>query len=621
MVDARGRDATTRDSTAMDVRRSAEAGKRDAGDARVPDATDAGRGADARSADATDARGADARQGDATDARQGDATDARRGDTTDARQGDATDARQGDATPDATDAATCPTLAALAVSPLTLYPPFSPDIHDYYVRCAAGANALTVTIAAPDGGSASIIEPTPSAPAAQQTVMFSLTENQAVVSGVAVDAGSACQYWVRCLPPDFPELQITPHPEAGTPPPGYYLLGDTYVSSGEHGYAMVLDVHGVPVWYNRSKNGAGTKTIQLFDPNTIAYVPIAGYTFTDYEGSWEIHTLNPVGVQYLATVGMPVDMHELRRLPNGDYLVFGDPIVPHVNLTGIGMYGADEDILDCAIQELTPTGELVWQWLAYSDGHIDPQLESTFCITEPANGVSPLNPDGGTRYPVDVFHCNSIDWDGDGNLLVSARDMDAIFLISNPAGTGPTAGKILWKMGPPAEIDGMAAGRPYSLDGARYITVTDDPLTGFFRQHHARFTDGGISLFDDRTLAPTPGPDRGIVLSYDTDAGTASVVWQYSGTRTTVGMGSMTVLADGSHVIGWGDVTGGALTFTEVDPNGNDLLDFAFPETNTGDSSYRATKVPASAVDLQALRTSIGPWSSSTGIPADAGHD
>jgi hypothetical protein len=512
-------------------------------------------------------------------------------------------------------------LSSLAITPLTLTPAFSPDVHDYYVQCAAGENALSVTVAGADGATTSLTAPITRGPAAEQTVMLSMAPDEAVVA-VASAGGASCEYWVRCLPPDFPKLQLTAHPEAGAPPPGYYLLGDTYVAMGERGYAIVMDLHGVPVWYGRSRNGQGTKTIQLLDSNTIAYVPIAGYTFTDYEGAWEIHTLNPVGVKYLATVGMPVDTHELRRLPNGNFLLFGDPVVGHVDLSDVAMgkYGSDANILDCAIQELTPSGQLVWQWLAYQDGHIDPDKESTFDITEPANGVSPLNPDGGTVDVVDVFHCNSIDWDSEGNLLVSARDMDSVFLIANPGGSGPNAGKVLWKLGPPG-----ANGRPYSEDGARYIALTSDPapVAGFYRQHHVRYiADNAFTVFDDRTLAPSSNtPDRGLIVSFDLDAGTAAVDWQYVGTGTTPGMGSMTVLKDGSHVIGWGYVTApGAVSFTETDPDGNDLVDFVFAETPTADSSYRATKVAAADVDLEAMRRSIGPWSSGTGV-RDAGRD
>jgi hypothetical protein len=67
-----------------------------------------------------------------------------------------------------------------------------------------------------------------------------------------------------------------------------------------------------------------------------------------------------VGVSYVTSVGLPVDTHELRRMSNGDFLMFASPVVTAVNLTGLGSYGASEDILNCVIQEVSPAGNLVW---------------------------------------------------------------------------------------------------------------------------------------------------------------------------------------------------------------------------------------------------------------------
>ena len=80
-------------------------------------------------------------------------------------------------------------------------------------------------------------------------------------------------------------------------------------------------------------------------------------------------------------------------------------------------------------------------------------------------------------------------------------------------------------------------------------------------------------------------------------------------------MGSFAILPDGSRVIGWGIEGGGNTTFTEVDENGDDLLDFYFPE---GDTSYRALKIPTSTIDIETLRKSVGAWSSSLAA-TDAG--
>jgi hypothetical protein len=68
-------------------------------------------------------------------------------------------------------------------------------------------------------------------------------------------------------------------------------------------------------------------------------------------------------------------------------------------------------------------------------------------------------------------------------------------------------------------------------------------------------------------------------------------------------MGSFRILPDGSRTIGWGfggELAG--LVLTEVDVQGDDLLDLSF----TKSASYRAIKVPLSALDLGLMRSTAG---------------
>ena len=68
-------------------------------------------------------------------------------------------------------------------------------------------------------------------------------ENEAVVI-VATDAqGAAVQYWIRCLPSDFPVLTVA-HPNPGGPTPGWYLVNGKATSSDARPYVMVLDTNG-----------------------------------------------------------------------------------------------------------------------------------------------------------------------------------------------------------------------------------------------------------------------------------------------------------------------------------------------------------------------------------------
>src|SRR3979490_2756220 len=73
------------------------------------------------------------------------------------------------------------TLAALGTSPLALRPDFAPSIHDYFVRCAAGTNSLTIVMGAKSGGKAGLIAPIVTEPKPSRLDTVDLAENQAAV--------------------------------------------------------------------------------------------------------------------------------------------------------------------------------------------------------------------------------------------------------------------------------------------------------------------------------------------------------------------------------------------------------------------------------------------------------
>jgi hypothetical protein len=527
------------------------------------------------------------------------------------------DATSVDAPVDALVDAGPPSLVALGVSAATsadaspslaLVPPFSPEVHDYVVHCAPGTNVLTVSMTASAGASSLLVQPIASPALPQQTLSVSVTENQALVA-VATDGVASVEYWVRCLPHDFPLMQWTPHPDAGTPPPGYYLLGsglflgpdELPVPPTSGCFAMVLDRNGVPVWYSRAPWANGNC---VFDVDSVVGGTISFDSILDAPPQFEVHQLDPLGTTAVAAHSdagvLNVDLHELRLLPNGDFLVISSPAQSGVDLTGmivplldggVETLSGPQTILACDVLEVAPDGAVVWSWTATD--HFDAVADSLVPV------LTPAGPFGNSL--VDPFHCNSVDVDpGTGNLLVSAREMNSIFYVEK------STGRVLWKMG----------GAEASKDGATYVSVADP----FAEQHDARFQpdwsagcngSGHISLFDDESYLPNPAravvydvvvgaPDGGACGDAGA-AGTATVSWQRKGATSSFAMGSFRILPDGSRVIGWGLIPGAG--FTEVDSSGNDLLDLTFSD---GNLSYRALKVEASAFDLGALRSTAG---------------
>jgi hypothetical protein len=468
-----------------------------------------------------------------------------------------------------------------------LVPSFSPFVFDYYVRCVEGKNELTVSMTAAPGASSALYLPTPSRSAPTQTHSLTVREDQAIVVTATAEAQTA-EYWVRCLPYDFPQIRMEAHADAPTPLPGYYLVGNSGTTPG---YAMVLDSNGVPVWYFES-SVSGVDDVDHVVPGAISFF------LTWREAPLSIRHLNPLMTSQAMPVGTELDGHELRVLPNGDYLVVSDPLVTGVDLSAIvprGLDGtrdrttvggtvSDNQMFDCELVEFDPkTGAIVWTWTA-SD-HFDPIMDSIGAAVVNVSGV----------FAVDAFHCNSIDVDpANGNLLVSSRTMSSVFYIDR------STGAVVWKMG----------GASYTKDNATYVPV-DDP---FVQQHDARLRPGWsattgtgqISIFDDQS--GTKAPARGLLLDVTTGVGgstpKASVAWQYKGRGGSSNRGSFRISADGSRVIDWGsNASMRPRVFTEVDEEGHALVDFFFDDGNV---SYRAIKVPLSTFDLGLLRRTAG---------------
>jgi hypothetical protein len=470
-------------------------------------------------------------------------------------------------------------LASLTVTPLTLQPAFSPSTFDYTLACAAGTNAVTIAMSAVSGGSVRLLQPTTTQASPSQTVDVDLAENQAAVVEATDAQGAAAQYWIRCLPHDFPGINVVRHPSAGSPTPGWYLTSN--LDSGTiNSYAMILNGNGTPVWYKRSGAGRALNVTPL-GKDVVAFISSTGGGFgTDPNGAFDIYNLETGKTRPVSTVGTPTDFHEFFRLPNANRLLLSYPLKGGVDLTGLPGNpppGPDSTIADCEIQEVDPQGQLVWKWDA-SD-HIDPVAENTFPGPTTVNG----------QQVYDVYHCNSIDADRSGNLLVSARHLNAAFNIRR------SDGKIVWKLG----------GKPTNKDGAEIITIQNYAQTTIVAQHDARYRpNGNVSLFDDQSFSSRPA--QGVEFALDHTTHTAQPVFQFGSPvpQPSLATGGFRRYSDGESVICWGITANhdGSL-LTEVDANANDVLDINFVAPS---NAYRAVKAPTTRYDVNILRQTAG---------------
>jgi hypothetical protein len=461
-------------------------------------------------------------------------------------------------------------ISSIATSALALTPTFAPDITDYVLRCVAGTNNVQVTLASSPGKmwingvfSSNFV------------LNEALLENQAlVIKWHGPSSPTPIQYWIRCLPHDFPQLAVS---RPGNPFPGWYLTGNISASSVSNSYAMILDNHGTPVWYRRS-SGLNALNTTLLSGGRLAWMTqAAGGVATDPLGTYEVLNIHTLATTFIRAPIGPTDFHELEPMANGDLMYLSAILTPNIDMSGLGG-SHSATLVDCLLEEVDPFGHRVWTWRA-SD-HIS--------VNESTHQLVPATIRRQTVY--DMFHCNSVDTDPvTGDVLLSMRHTDAVYRINK--GTG----MVTWKLG----------GKPFNSDGAQILAIVSDPDPGAFHtQHDARFEPGGdVSLYDDQSSKPALAA-RGIEYHIDTVAGTATLDWSYSAPdgKNSAATGSFRRLDSGNdNVIGWG-IKANQL-FTEVDASGTLLMQVTFPN---GEAAYRVNKLDITAIDHSRLRNAAG---------------
>ena len=342
-----------------------------------------------------------------------------------------------------------------------LYPAFDQSVTDYVVRCQSGTPVqLSVSTAAP----VSVDGQAPSS--GDHTAVVSIEPGQAFTFTWHAVQGTR-KYHVRCLPTGFPKAWRTDR--AGTPQAEWYLVTPT---GAEVNWVAIFDTNGVPVWWHSGTEYDGIDAKLLPDGNLgWARWFRTGFGVSSAD-AFEEHRLDGSTVQVMKTVGTPSDFHDFQPMPNGDHLMESYRPRDHVDLSAYGG-PTDATVLDAEVQEISPTGTLVWSW--NSKDHI-PLSDSERWWPTIVGKPSTL-PDGRKAY--DSVHLNSIEPDGNG-IVLSLRHTDAVYRIDR------ATGDVDWKLG------GTAT--PKSL------TFLDDPFgsASFGGQHDARVLgDGTLTLHDN----------------------------------------------------------------------------------------------------------------------------
>jgi hypothetical protein len=487
------------------------------------------------------------------------------------------------------------------------WPPFDPAATDYVVECAAGAGSSNVTMTIdllPFTTATVKVSGGPAIPVSTGTATVSMRTDDLLLLST-VRQGVVKDYHFRCVPTDFPRLDVT---RPGNPAPGWYLTTSGFVSPNpaRNGpYLMILDSYGAPVWYKRTPSAMmDAKRLSdgrlTFTPSNGPYgiEENQGYWLTNLEGTGTIkhRTTNPLPAE------LPTDHHdylELPGIPNGRAMV-SYPIVPNVDLSamvpppapGNGAPGTVNDtIADGVIQEVDGNGNELWRW-DMSD-YFDP-ASSTFAINFDTNLPRPPAGTGAAGFPDawDVFHINAIDREPDGDYIVTVRHMDGVFRVDRGSGN------VEWTLGtPPANnprLPGPAGPQ------APQLTIVGDPFGGPKRPHDARLNGNVLTMLDNQ--AGTGRPSRAVAYTIDTTNLTATLLWEFRNAATGgATLGSAQQVDGGSVVVNWG--AGLQPFLEELAPNGDRLMSVRLP---FGGNSYRTVKYAPADFEVNTLRATAG---------------
>jgi Arylsulfotransferase (ASST) len=276
--------------------------------------------------------------------------------------------------------------------------------------------------------------------------------------------------------------------------------------------------------------------------------------------------------------GLDLDGHEFRLTPEGTALTLSYHVVPY-DLSSVGG-PRDAQVTEGVIEELAvPSGHVLWQW--HSLDHV-PVVDSYFPVES----------------PYDYFHVNSISYDTDGNLLLSARGTSTVYKIDRRNGV------VIWRLG-----------------GKRSDFVFG-PGARFTGQHDAiAAAPDVIRLFDNGTdgATQTEPQSRVIWINLDEARRIATLARQLTHPKVVLSQsqGNAETLANGDTLVGWGS----AGEVSEFDPQGKLLFDAQL----VGRDTYRAYRlewsgkpdVPPLATARRSRRRALvvhAIWNGATGV-------
>jgi hypothetical protein len=337
---------------------------------------------------------------------------------------------------------------------------------------------------------------------------------------------------------------------------GYYFLTAIQADPNPFNISpthLILDKNGEVVYFKVFTSGINTGSFRL-QPNGLM-----SYTYSDkfYLMDSTFTLVDSVSCKN----GIGFDGHEFQILPDGHFLMLGFENVT-MDLRSYHMFnhngtaGSANATVKCGvIQELDSNKNVVFEWHCKDHFAFDDVYENY--LYGPAN--------------VDWTHCNALDLDHDGNILLSSRYLCEITKINR------NDSSVMWRIG----------------GKNNQFTFLNDSQK-FIGQHDVRrIANGNITLFDNGNGNSSVPFHPAIAKEYliDDSLKTAELVWSYIDNISSYSkaMGNVHRLQNGNTLVNYGIITSGNTLFNVINSSGEKVFEITFQDTL---ESYRSFNYP-----------------------------
>lgn len=337
--------------------------------------------------------------------------------------------------------------------------------------------------------------------------------------------------------------------------PGMLLLNATLQGRS---YALAFDSTGELRWYREFSGYEGVPTGETKQQPNGHLTTFLGST-SGFNPTYGRYVEYPAGGDIVATYAAPAplytDNHELLLTDEGGRTIahFFAYDLRAVDLSEVG--GRPDGLVAGHYVLRMNDAATDFVWSAWDHFPLQEWIEPNL----PAVSAS----------PTDFDHPNSLAFDRDGNYIVSFRHFGEIVKLDRRTGA------IMWRFG------GVS----------NQFRIIGDPLGFFSGQHSVSILPNGNVLIYDNGIRHTPPETRVVEYQLDTQAKTATMVWEYRHVPAiyTPFLGFTQRLKNGNTFVAFGGVG----VVVVVDPQKNVLWEGTLRNGANVVAFYRARPVPS----------------------------